>query len=232
MRILWPCAVLATAGCGHGGGSAYQPKPVPKVEAVAVKEGIEQNLLPLDEGNQWTYTVSVTAIAGGRRLGGEKEQTFKVAKVEPQGDGKKATFELWLDGKLSDRQVWLVNSKGIFQVATGLDLKPFTSPQPVIFFPVTPGATFDWNGNTPQGASVVKSKVLGPQEVDTDSGRVSAIAVSSNSQITTSKGKGSSSSTIWLCPGTGIVRFVQQETSGSRVGQIVMRLKSHSLKKS
>lgn len=227
-------ALMGVAGCGKGGGSAYQPKPVPKVEAIAPKEGIDQNLIPLDEGNQWTYTEQVVRVMGTQRQQASVEQIFRVTKSTRTPEGVKATIELSANGKLTDRQVWLANDKGLYMLSQGLNDKPFTPPQPVILYPVEAGKSFKWQGSSigPDGktsTSTIESNILGNQEVDTETSHVSAIAI--ESKISFDKKDQSESSTMWVQPGTGIVRLVQQVVAGKVGGQITLKLKSYSLKK-
>jgi len=228
---------FALTGCGRG-GSTYQPKPPAKVDANQAKEGADQNFVPFQEGNQWTYTAKLTQVVGKRQqTSAPIEQTFKIVKVERTPTGVRATFDVTINGKLSDHQVWLANDKGIYQVSIGLVPKDFSTPQPIILFPADTNKTFKWQGTGPlpngqSGLNTVDSKILGPQEVDTDAGRVKAIAIYSKTSFATPKGAaGNATSTIWLAPGIGIARYTQDAVSGTSAARLLLELKSHSLKK-
>ncbi len=227
---------LVVVGCNKG-GSAYQPKPPAKVDEFRPIEGPDQNLVPFQEGNQWTYTAKLTQTNGRQQQSSAPlEQTFKITKVEKTPAGTEATFEVTLNGKVSDHQVWLANDKGIFQVSIGLIPKAFSTPQPIIVFPADPNKTFKWDGTGPMpngqsGKNSIESKIFGLQEVDTEAGRVKAIAVNSSTTFATPKGSGKADSTIWLAPGIGIARYTQQATSGNASAKLLLELKSHSLKK-
>lgn len=233
------------AGCNRS-GSAYQPTPPKKTEMIAVKEGPDQNLVPLKEGNQWTFSGQMAASVGGKSQSFPGiEQTFKIAKVETTARGTEATIEITVNGKVNSRQVWLANDKGLFQVsatpalasadAPVPDLKALSTPQPIIEFPASMGKKFTWSGTGPMpnsqiGTNTVESTILGPQDVDTDEGTMTAIAVDSETTFTAGKDQGKSKSTIWLAPGIGIARYTQEALSGTTRTKLVLKLKSHSLK--
>ena len=230
-------AGIALAGCGHG-GSTYQPKPPAKVDAFVVTEGADQNLVPFQEGNQWTYTAKVTASNGKvQRAAAPIENTYKITKVEKTPEGVRASFEITTAGKVTDTQVWLANDKGLYQISVGVPPKAFTTPQPIIVFPAKSGTTFNWEGsgllpNGKTGKNVVESKILGPQEVDTAAGRVNAIAIEGKTTYSDAGGvSAKATSTIWLAPGIGIARYSQDSVSGNTVVHLLLELKSHSLKK-
>lgn len=228
-------AGFALAGCGRG-GSTYQPKPPAKVDAFVVKEGVDQNLVPFQEGNQWTYTAKVSGSNGKvQRTATPVDQTYKITKVEKTPDGVRATFEVTSGGKVTDNQVWLANEKGLYQISVGLVPKAFTTPQPIVLFPVKTGTTFTWEGsgllpNGQSGKNTVVNTILGPQEVDTATGRVNAIAIEGKTTYNAEAGQAKSASTIWLAPGIGIARYTQDSVSGTTVVHLLLELKSHSLK--
>jgi hypothetical protein len=224
-------AVCAVAGCGRGGGG-YQAKQVETIEPARVGSDIG-TLFPMAEGNQWTYTIETQIRRAGQEGSGSDEVTLRVAKSEQTSEGVRATIEVVRSGEVVEKQVWLSNDTGIYQIAAGKEI-PFTSPQPVVVAPVEPGQTFSWKGSGllpggQTGGSTIENIVRGPQEVDTDLGRMSGIAV--ESRFTATDGSGAGTSMIWFAPGVGIVRFKQQAQFGNDAHVQLLRLKSHSLKK-
>lgn len=239
-------AALLMVGC-NGGSGGYTPKPVTSVPVVTPKEGLDQNYIPIAEGKQWTFVAETVKnvvpdptnpkLKPRQSHPPDEEVIYKISKVEKVAEGQQVTWEIRVGNQLSDRQVWLVNDSGIYQVVVGLTPKKFTSPQPIVLFPIADHKTFEWHGSgaLPDGtlgSNIVKSHVDGMQEVDTEMGRVQGLAITSDLNFATTTGRGTGSSVIWLSPGLGIVRFKQI------VGQVVnrtavsvsetLRLKSHS----
>lgn len=239
MRISSLILVVAAVGCGKEGGG-YKPTPVAKVAPVTIAEGSEQDLFPLVVGNQWVYNMEFSVEATNQQpQQGQGDLTFRVSSVVNEPDGsKKATIDILTAGKLNERQVWRTNKKGLFQITTGqiANQVTYTPAQPAILFPVTPGKTFTWSGSGAypgggKGTSNSRGVILGSREVDTDMGRMSAIAVESDQSWTTDKGvKGRAASTIWFAPQVGIVRFRQEIAAGNVTAVQKLTLKSKSLK--
>ncbi len=226
-------ASAAALVCGCGRGSEYQPKPVAKVETVAIHEGVDQNLMPFKVGNEWTFVANVSQNVGGRqRIEPPASQVFKITKVENTPQGARATFEVTLNGSLSSRLIWLANDKGIYQVADGLSLKPVDPPKPIIVFPAEKGKTFSWSGiatmtDGKPGRTKSESMILAPQEVETEVGRLSAICV--ESKVTFGEGKDQSRavSSIWLVPGVGMALYTQD----TGMDHVVLKLKKRDSKR-
>lgn len=229
---------LLLTGCKHGPNDPYVPQPAKAIPPAAVTPGNEASLFPLDKGNQWTYAVSITRMVKGQQQAPlRRDWTCKVTSSEKTADGTRAVMDILQDDKLQDRQHWLVTSKGIYQTASGnpsIDYKPM---MPVVVFPVKDGATFSWSGSGPSGLGVngphtSSSKIHGSEEVDTEMGTVSAIPIESDTRVKVGKDDGQSVSTVWLAPGTGIVRLRQEALAGDTGYVLVMSLKSKSLMKS
>jgi hypothetical protein len=233
--IIMSGLVLGLCGCNKD-GSGYVAKPVPKVEDVKLSQGDEKNLFPLVEGNQWVYTSEVVLQdSKGQQRSQKSVLTFAVKSVQSAADGKTGLIEISDGGKVTEKQEWQVTSKGIFQVSAGDKGIKFTPPQLALEFPATAGSTFKWEGKGllpggGEGMSKSTGKVLGPQQVDTDLGRMSAIAVETSQQWTADGKPGQASSTVWWAPKVGIVRFHQEiATKGIQAVQ-TLRLNSKSVK--
>lgn len=230
------CAVLmavafGVAGCGSK-GSDYQPKPVKKIEPATLKPGEEHLVMPFVEGNQWTYDFEAQAVSPqGQRTNRRGTIVYSVASVKPNaaGDGKIATIHVKSEGgtEVGDVQVWEVNKKGLFQKSITKNNVPFEPMLPAIVFPAETGKTFNWSGNGfmgqgRTGKSTNKNTILGPQEVDTGEGRMSAIAVESETTYADPK-QGRARSMVFFTPGIGIVRYRQSSDSpNGRLDQVLI----------
>lgn len=222
--IIFGACALIVAGCGSGGGGSYKPEAVKTVEPVKIAPGEETSLFPLSVGNQWTYALTQSQ-AGGRTI--TKEVVFKVTAAKPAGDGIEANIEVSMDGTVTEKQVWQVGSKGIYQVVGGSPATPFTPGQPQILFPPETGRKFTWKGTgfMPTGKPGPMSasyEILGPQTVDTDMGPLSAIAVQSVATMTVNGKQGSQTSMTWWAPKVGLVRYVNANS--------ILKLKTYTAK--
>lgn len=225
-------AALLLAGCQRG-ESGYRPQPVKEPPPATVAAGEEKTLMPLTVGNQWTYELQSSGGAGTER----DDLTFRVSKVTPQGNAVRATIDVIARNSTQEQQVWLVNDKGIFIVGAGKPIVNFSQPQPMLVFPPSAGATFNWSGTGPRpapqpGPSRLEGKVLGPQEIDTLRGTKSAIAAESTIRWTVNGKEGRMISSTWWVPEVGLARFTRSLTTAEGASAIqAMRLKDYSLKK-
>jgi len=232
--LIVACTLLV--GCGDKSSNTYKPQPTPKIPVAKLNPGEESTIFPFVAENQWVYEASATAQANtGEQRGGNFELSFKVAKVEDQADGKVAHIQIIRDGKVESNQRWVINSKGLYQASSNIGLGDFAPMQPQVSFPVTEGGTFTWTGKGPRpigkpGTYTIESKVIGPQEVDTGIGRISAIAIESKSEWPDGKKKIQATTTQWWAPGIGLVRYVQNTSDGTVATVQTLKLKSHTLK--
>lgn len=224
-------ALVVVVGCGSGGGGTYQPKQVKAPEKATVVAGQEAKLFPLSKGNSWTYVGEAVQRAGNQTRTAPFEFTLRVANVETDANGNQnADIEVVVEGRVNERQQWRVNSRGIYQLSAGNDRIPFTPPQPAILFPIDMNRTFEWQGRGMSPAGQVSnfsssSRVLAPQEVDTDAGRFSAIPVESRGRITQGDQTGQYATTAFWVPNVGLVRFRQEVVIGNTAQIQVLRLK-------
>lgn len=229
-------ALVAIAGCGSGSSGSYTAQPVKKIDEAKFSPGQEANLFPWKVGNQWTFVLEThRQSAEGQGSDPARELTYKVVSVTPTGAGTKAKFEVSEAGKVADVQTWEQNAKGLFQLTLSAENMAFDPPQPAVMFPMDTGQTFKWSGTgmvpgNKKGTSKVESRVVGPQEVDTEMGRMSAIAVESQTQWTSGEIKGITNSVAWWTPGYGIVRFKQTAIANNVAITQLLKLKSATLK--
>lgn len=227
-------AAAIAAGCGSK-EPGYKPKPVAQIPKASVAPGEEATLFPLAVGNQWVFTAKSRFAAGGQAQDTDGELTLRVASVANVANGKQAVIEIIQDGKVNERQIWVQDAKGVFQVRAGRNNVQFSPRIPVIEFPIQEGRTTQWRGTGPvpagnPGPHAADIKILGVQEVDTDMGRMSAYAVESQSKWTRNNVQGSSVGTTWFAPKIGMVRFRLDLSFGQLRGTQSLALKSHSLK--
>lgn len=239
IHIFAACAAalgLVAAGCGNK-SDGYQAKPMAKVEPLNFQAGQEKNLFPMTVGSQWVYTVEA-AVRGPQGSGGDRgEVTLLVKSVKDVPGGKRAEIDIIRNDQVQERTIWMVNDKGIYQVSSGRNNVLFNPPQLQFSFPYEKGKTFLWEGtgSLPDGGTgrmKVKSRILGEEEVDTETGRVSAIAVQSmttwrNAQGVDMRMIGMS----WWKPNEGLVRVRQELASPNGQSAVqLLRLKSSTLK--
>ena len=234
MKIVLPCLALlalALAGCkNHAPG--YTPTPPTVVEPVKLAEvKTPLALMPLDLGNQWSYTLTVETYKKDKLLGsGDVSVDYRVSTVRPDGS---ALLILRQDGQSVDQQVWRSTSSGLYQVASGLKSVPYVPQQPLALVPLSPGQKFDWKGRAPEpdagvGPATMTSVVLAPQNVDTGLGPLSAIPIESVTRYPRSVAR----STSWFRPGVGLVRLRQETAKKDGSRQILtLSLDNYALKR-
>jgi hypothetical protein len=231
-------ALFATLGCNDKPADAFVAKPKETIPPATVTPGNETSLMPLDKGNQWTYSVqAVRRIKGVDQPPINYESNWKVLDNKQVGDSIEATIETTRLGGSTERQRWRENSKGIYQLADGSPMVEFNPPFPAVLFPVKDGFQFSWKGSGPNGSGKAGSQssqrtIRSSQVVDTDMGQMSAIPIEDVSKIQSGDKMADSESTIWLAPGAGIVRLRQQVVVGDGGYVLLLKLKSKSLMKS
>lgn len=224
--------LIILVGCaGSKSADNYVPTPSPKIEPAKVAPGQEQTLFPFKVGNSWTYTIKTAIRIGDRATQGTQEATFKVTKVDVVNGETRATLDMSVGGKVRDRQVWTSNSKGIYQISLGMTpVRKFSTPIPSIVFPVEPGKKFAWAGTDGKAKMAYNNEIVGPQEVDTEEKRLSAIAVDSKGTSTVGNVTEKTDRTIWFAPGIGMVRIREFSSSSKGSTDFQLVLKSSSIK--
>ena len=227
-KIMLLIALTLTLGCSKS--DEYQPKKTKKIVETKVAAGEERTLAPMAVGNQWVYT---------RQQGSSKaEITMKVTAVRQTPDGDTdATInirQITAQGAVDESTiVWLVNDTGIYQSSSADST--YDPPQLLVPFPLKKGN--EWQevkqegiGGRPYseaGPYQIRVRVLGTHEVDTDKGRMSAIAIESVTEWETEAGPAASITLSWWKPGVGFVRQVQEVRTPAGTVKDILKLKSY-----
>jgi hypothetical protein len=229
-RTLILSAVIASsvllAGCGGKSSGPAATSAQPAVAPINTKPGYEKTLIPFKVGNKWTYSLEQVQVRNGQRSGGTSEVVYQVTKL----DGTLATLEISQDNKLIDRQVWQLNDKGLYQISISKNNIPYVPAQPIALFPIDKNKSFKWTGTGitavgKSGNQTVQTYVRDVMEVDSPAGRFNAIPFESTFDLTGGvKGKGTS--TTYLTPGVGIVRYAQKIEADVAQATVLLKLKS------
>lgn len=249
--LLVPAALLAAiglVGCGNSKKEAQKgtgaPTPVKSTEIAA---GQEETLIPLEKGNTWVFEVDASAQGPGGSQQNRTEVTFRITKVEDKPDGKYAYVDIFNDKDVKiEAIVWRLNDKGLVEMSDvrykDKDDKspaiPNNPPLPTILFPVDKGTEgkLQVTGLRPDGSkgpANVRVWSEGMQEIDTDIGRFSALAVTSETNYTANKMEHAFGKKTWWVPEVGLARMVMSLTVTAPDGRQLrqsstLRLKSKS----
>ena len=226
------CLLIVSAfvvGCG--GPSGYKPTPVaesPKVDASAITQS---SIMPVKTGMTWVYAMQTQSRPANLVNAVNGDLTFSIAAVDPSPKGQKITVELKTGDKLTDRQTWLLNESGLYQLTAGLKDVAFTPMQPLVLFPVKEGADFKWKGTGLCPDGIVgkmesASHVLGSQLVDTAKGKESGLAIITVTKYSHGKAVGLLQNTNWFKPNVGIVRLKQTLAVPKGAVETTLALKS------
>uniref|UniRef100_UPI00286D2602 Ig-like domain-containing protein n=1 Tax=Roseateles sp. TaxID=1971397 RepID=UPI00286D2602 len=219
--------LVACGGGGGGGGAGSEPPPAP----VDTKPSVAPNYFPIVTGHRWIYSESANASAASTMVtvGGALTvdgQTGTVLRTLEAGETK-ATESLLLPSTSALHEIPLAGSDA-FSLAVG--------KIQLLRLPVRAGDTFvqldkildkdvDLDGDGRADRLVIRAEVtvLGFENVQTPAGDFSAClhqrAVLKSSVTLSSDGRVIPIETTmdeWFAPDIGLVRRVQQESSGGR----------------
>lgn len=235
--VIFSTALIAGCSPGSGGPTTGKKEPV-----VANTAKSASDLMPLTEGNAWTYHIESQIVSpDGRTDRANTIRILKVGKVIKDSAGTKADL-MFLDEKqnvLATIKV-LATSKGLFQTGVQVPNKgtqSFSTPLPWVPFPYKLDETVKWSGSGPfpgiEGQGIITAGVTGrgPAEADTMTGRFKCERVESVQMFTVNNIKFRTEQITWFAPGVGLVR--NKETlandKGARQSSIMM-LKSYTVK--
>ena len=243
LTLIAAVAAVSMVGCNQKKEptGAYVPTPRPKIEAFNLPAGQEKTIFPMAEGNTWVYELT----AGGQDDSGRSfqigdELVFTMTKVEEKPEGTYGTIEIARVNKetkartLTDRQIWMINDKGLYQIQIGVD-KPlkFEPMQPVLEFPLEAGKNFKWTGKGPvsgaYGESNLDTTIEAPIDVDAADETFNAIGATQSQKWVIDNRPGQMRTTSWWVPKVGLVRLFQQAV-GVGGATLQFKLKSKTLK--
>jgi hypothetical protein len=244
ITALLAVTALVAPGCGSG-GSNYEPTPAKPAADLTFQPGDELSMFPLAVGNQWTYSAETTQAVQGKGSGtGKFELTLKVIKVTPIEGGNRAEIEVVTTqstqtdaraGSRTDRQVWDVTNKGIYQLSVGQPPVPFEPSQPNLLFPPDAERKFSYKGTgiTPAGGKgtiQLDCRILPMQRVDTENESYPAIPVESKGTFQVGKTKGQMASMAYWSPKIGLVRFRQELAGANALLALTLKLKAKTVR--
>lgn len=216
-------------GCnGNSGSGAYVPKAPKEIPPASLAAGEESKIFPIQIGNRWRYNMERMAQLGTNRIPQNDDFFLEVKNVQDIPEGKRITLEQIKNDVTVDRQTWEIRKDGIYEVSLGLD-NPTTNtpPVPQIPFPIEKDKKFSYTGQalTPfgkVGKVTIEGTIIGPEEVDTNMGRLSAIRVDSKKTFEVdAKRKGTEETSTWYAPNVGIVRMVQTTMASTNAAAVL-----------
>ena len=241
MKLTHAFLALGAVGMACGCGSKDQNAASGGAkQAAAVGDLTMDNVMPMANGNVWTYALSAKSLQGS----GTAEAVFKMRDVQDLGGGgKRAKIDIFLNQKLTETQIWELDASGLYEVAGGEHTTPFSTRQPMVLFPAKKGSKFKWEGKGPMpvggnNSAKLESEVHGPELIDTATGLTGAVGVETTGTfIVTLKqpGKGSQDaqavqvSDSWWQPKVGLVRMkIKITVPGVREDEQTIKLKKFS----
>ena len=221
--------LLLLAGC-RPAAPGYTPVPEAKVPVVSTKVASPEVLMPLDLGNRWSYALQASTTRGATPVSNLEATVDYLVK---ESSGNRALLVLEQEGEVLERQDWLADARGLYQVSAGKDRVPYSTPQPLALLPLDAGRTFEWKGRGMMGNGEVSQgrangTVRAAETVDTNLGPMSAIPVFTH----TTFAKGNCDNTSWYRPGVGLVRVRQTTTNATDGTQtvVILSLNNYALK--
>ena len=227
--MLAALSLIILCGCSR----PEVPPPAPVVVApVKITPTNQQTLLPFGEGNTWVYDAEISSSDGDKVVGrDEGEIVFKMSDVKKVGNKTQAFLTATKGDELLGVSTWSVSDDGIEQSAGGMKNVPFSSPEPIVKFPIEKNSILTWSnsGEMPdgmQGAETGVTKVVRAPQIDTAISTVSGIASTAVAKFVSKNNEGVETTTTWFQPGVGMVRIVQTTRIGDRTNATTIRLKS------
>lgn len=214
-------ACVMLGGCGGDKATAKVSSapaaPAKPMQSAMVPPGQEATYFPFAVGNQWTFESTLTKVVGAQQIAPVRETlTYSITKVSPAPNGGQyAQFDIFSGSKLVDKQIWMLNKKGLYQIAVGIKLNRFSTPQTLCTFPVKLGNKVNWIGTVTddqgQRRSIkVTSTLAGEELTDTATTTYNALTIESKGTMTGSNMKTQLAHRLWLVPKVGIARFRQE----------------------
>ncbi|GIV02509.1 MAG: hypothetical protein D6724_04110 [Armatimonadetes bacterium] len=222
--------------CGPSQPPSANKTPGADVETSAPAKGSAFDLLPLKQGNRWTYEVESTTTDARGSVLAVGLRTWEVESVK-EGDGwKEAIIK-----ELTD-QGELVNTYDVRVTADTIAFKSITQggkkytiqpPLPICKWPMKQGEQIQWTGTGITQDPNLKLKTTitfqGEMEVDTAEGREKAYRVEIISEPADGSNSPASRSIYWFKPGVGVVRNVDTQLGRNMARKTILRLKGATI---
>jgi hypothetical protein len=177
------------------------PEP-PKLDTASI-------LFPHHAGDTWELSATSDGLTYGI--------TMTVKDVTTEASGRVTfTVETKRGGEVAQREVYLMDEKGVFRTASGAEeLLKIAPPLPVLTFPWQLGKSWKWKGKIGGGdqddaPAEAEFTLSGPEELDTPAKKfVEVYKLNQTYKLTTAEGEQTWRNTQWLAPNVGLVK---QET--------------------
>lgn len=225
-----------TAACGPSELPTAKPETQDGTEATSGTTAFD--LLPLAEGNRWTYVKETEQLAANAQpVLTIETRIWHVAEVKDIEGGKQAVIkELDENEKPVGEIVLRVLDDGVYLVSQVVNQKRYTlsPPLPIGLWPNEAGKTIQWNGTglsddpNLELQTTITSK--GMMEVDTASGRVKAYRVDVSTRPKGGGGNPAADSSYWFAPGKGVVRNVDKLLVQNVYRKTTMKLKEETIR--
>jgi hypothetical protein len=210
-------------------------------EDFILSRAMEDSLLPLDQGNYWSYVVETNAtnLKTKQNMAGTLELTYLVQKAIHEKEGvDRYIIDILQNGKKQDEQEWIRQPEGIFMLSSKKERLKFSPRQPILMFPVKIEGTFEWTGEGvgPRGtpARMKYRYAYGDlQDADVEGGSMRSLFVNSLGTFYDyeSKTDGTLGTNGWFRPGVGMVRYKQLSIFKGVESSLVLRLSDYRVKK-
>jgi hypothetical protein len=225
--------LLILAGCGPDVGPA---SPDDQVKVLANELGKPADLLPLNSGNAWTYTMRTVE----RNQQGQARQSNATPTLKVSGmNGDKATIAFLNEKKLVSEVSFTRTEHGVVQnglKAAGQSGRTFSPPLPLYHWPMKVGEKKEWSGTGfrsglgDNGSMTSTLEYKGESEVDTPAGRMKAHRFDSLTKYKQNSKEYGSTTSIWLVPKVGIVRNLEIVIGPKTMRESELKLQSFTVK--
>lgn len=236
-RAFWGVGLAALLGaCGPSELPTAKPDTAQEAGAAGVRTA--HDLLPLAEGNRWTYVMETEQVAASQApVLSVETRVWHVSDVKEVDGGKQAVIqELNEEEKAVGELVFRVTDDAVYLVSTVAGGKRYNlnPPLPVGLWPNEPGKTLSWSGtglsDNPNLELQTTITAKGLMEVDTAGGRVEAYRVDISTRPKSGGGNPASDSSYWFAPGKGVVRNVDKLLVGNNFRKTTLKLKGETIR--
>ncbi len=176
----------------------------------------DADLWPMAKGTSWT--LETTMVDAATHMQRKATQLVTVTQSREGKAGTIATLTYSIGGQLTQVERYMITPLGVYRTAAGLDGNAAVSPiMPLIKYPATPGAKWQWTGTVTQGKKKSQStatlNAVGFESVKTPAGTYKALHVHSSTTSTENGKPQVIANDLWFAKGVGMV--LQKATFGT-----------------